>query len=185
MFFLAPPDTPDVTYEFFGPFAHVPGRYEWCRIRSPTHGVFDCFILLRSGPGGPAVVYVSSDAGEAFMRERYPESECLRVRPEELRIEERDAGRTVMGDLRAKAGPVRTVKMTLAASPVAVPRQVPYGGKGAPVWGSKRWTCWGVDLNVDGFATGAIEWAEGYTEPLRNVPCVVTAGSFGRIAPLG
>ena len=181
MSFLAPPDDPSVVYEFFTPFAHVPERYEWCRIRSPTHGVFDTFILVGRSP---VAVYVSSDAGEAFMKERYPECETHRVRPEELRIEERDAGRTVLGELRAKAGPVRTVRMTLAAPAAAKPQQAPYGGKGAPVWGSKRWTCWGVDLNLHGAANGAIEWAEGFVEPLKNVPCVVTLGSFGRIAPL-
>lgn len=184
MSFLAPPDTPDVVYEFFAPFAHVPGRYEWCRIRSPTHGVFDCFILLGvGGPAAPVNVYVATDAGEKFMKERYPESTVHKVGMGDLRIEERDAGRTLICDLRARAGPVRTVKMTFQAPGGAMPRQVPYGGKGEPVWGSKRWTCWGVDLVVDATVTGAIEW-ENYAEPLQRVPGIVTLGSFGRIAPL-
>lgn len=180
MGFLSPPDGPDVAYEFFAPFAHVPGRYEWCRIRSPTHGVFDTFILLSRDP---VAVYVSDDVGERFMKDRYPECDVFRVGPGDLRMEERDGGRTLLGDLRARSGPVKTVKMTLQA-PLAVPRNVPYGGKGEPVWGSKRWTCWGVDLVLDATVTGAIEWAEGYVEPLQRVPGIVTMGSFGRIAPL-
>jgi len=185
MSFLAPPDTSDVVYEFFAPFVHVPGRYEWCRVRSPTHGVFDAFIVLSpAGTSGPAKVYVGNDHGLKFMKDRYPECETHLAAPGDLRIEERDAGRTVVCNLRARAGPVKTVKMTFQAPGGAIPRNVPYGGKGEPVWGSKKWTCWGVDLVLDAAATGAIEWAEGYVEPLNRVPAIVTLGSMGRIAPL-
>lgn len=181
--FLAPPDDDaDVVYEFFAPFAHVPGRYEWCRIRSATHGAFDTFILIDRAP---VVVYVSSDAGERFMRERYPECETHRVAPHELRIEERDEGRTVVGQIGSGAGPVRAADMVLAASPDTRARNVPYGGTGEAVWGSKRWTCWGVDLVLDASATGTIRWADGRVERLTNAPAIVTLGSFGRIAPLG
>lgn len=197
MAFLAPPDGADVAYEFFAPFAHVEGKYEWCRIRSPTHGVFDTFILIERSP---VVVYVNDDAGERFMKERYPECSTFRVAKDGLRIEERDGGLTVVGALSAKEGPVRAARMTLQARPVlnapagasasspqaaaVVPRQVPYGGLGHPVWGSKRWTCWGVDLALEGQATGAIEFAEGYATQLARERCIVTLGSFGRIASL-
>jgi hypothetical protein len=78
MTFLAPPDAPTVAYEFYAPFAHVEGKFEWCRLRTPTHGVFDAFIL----PGrSPVVVYVDTEAGERFMQERYPECETHRVSP--------------------------------------------------------------------------------------------------------
>lgn len=185
MAFLAPPDDTAVVYEFFAPFAHVPGRYEWCRVRSPTHGVFDTFILLgAAGPAAPAVVYVASDAGERFMRDRYPECETHKVGMGDLRLEERDAGRTLLAELRARSGPVRLAKMTFSAPGGAMPRAVPYGGKGEPVWGSKRFTCWGVDLVLDAVATGALERAEGFVEPLQRVPAILTLGSFGRIAPL-
>ena len=180
MTFLAPPDGPDVAYEFFAPFAHVEGKYEWCRIRSPTHGVFDTFILIERTP---VVVYVNDEAGERFMKERYPECSTFRVAKDGLRIEERDGGLTVVGSLSAKEGPVRAARMTLQAKP-GVPRQVPYGTLGQPVWGSKRWTCWGVDLALEGQATGAIEFAEGYSTQLARERCIVTLGSFGRIAPL-
>jgi hypothetical protein len=118
------------------------------------------------------------------MADRYPECETHRVAPDGLRIEERDAGRTVVGTLSARAGPIRAARMTLSAPAAAVPRAVPYGGTGRPVWGSKRWTCWGVDLVLDGAATGAVEWTDGVVEQLQRAPCLVTLGSFGRIAPL-
>lgn len=178
--FLAPPDTADVVYEFFAPFAHVEGKYEWCRIRSPTHGVLDTFILIERSP---VVVYVDTDAGARYLAERYPEVTAVKAAPGALRIEERDEGRTVVGSLTAREGPVRAAKMTFQA-PVAKPRAVPYGGLGKPVWASKQWTCWGVDLVLDAKATGAIEWAEGFTTNLRGEPAIVTLGSFGRISSL-
>ncbi|HUR67677.1 MAG TPA: hypothetical protein VM370_00395 [Candidatus Thermoplasmatota archaeon] len=185
MAFLSPPDDKDVVYEFFAPFAHVPGRYEWCRIRSPTHGVFDTFVVLDPvrGPSGAAIVYVSHDWGAKYMKERYPECEAHLVNMGDLRIEERDNGRTVIGDLKARAGPVKTVRMTFTAPGGATPRQVPYGGRGEPVWGSKRFTCWGVDLVLDATVTGVVEKSEGFVEQLNRAPALLTLGSFGRIAP--
>ncbi|MFA5860940.1 MAG: hypothetical protein WDA16_04535 [Candidatus Thermoplasmatota archaeon] len=89
----------------------------------------------------------------------------------------------MVGVLTAKAGPVRAARMTLTAS-VQKPRAAPYGGIGKPVWNSKRFTCWGIDLAMDGQATGAVEWVEGHVEQLNRVPCIVTLGSFGRISDL-
>jgi len=180
--FLAPPDGGDVVYEFFAPFAHVPGKYEWCRIRSPTHGVFDIFILLGKSTSEPATVYVNSVLGHAFMRERYPECATFRVPPGALRIEESPDGRTVMGRLEAAEGPLKSVEMVLKAPVAAHPRNVAYGGTGAPIWGS-RWTCWGVDLIVDAVANGRVVAADGGARDLRGAAAVVALGSFGRIAP--
>lgn len=181
--FLKPDDTPDVAYEFFAPFAHVPGRYEWCRIRSPTHGVFDTFIVLGASTSVPATVYVNSTLGVDFMRTRYPESRCVRVAPGGLRLDEAPDGRRVTGLLTADDGPVREASMALAAGP-GLPRAVPYGGDGRPVWGSAKYTCWGVDLVVDGVATGKVRHESGKVEVLQGVACLVTLGSFGRIAAL-
>jgi hypothetical protein len=182
--FLRPPDGPAVAYEFFAPFAHVAGRYEWCRIRSATHGVFETFILLgKGGTSVPATVYVNSALGAAFMAERYPECTTVRVPPSGLSIAESADGRTVTGTLRATEGPLREASMTLRAGPGAIPKAVPYGGDGRPVWGS-RWTCWGVDLALDGHADGKLAWADGRVETLRGEACTVTLGSFGRLAPL-
>jgi len=178
---LRPDDGPDIVYEFFAPFAHVEGKYEWCRIRSPTHGVFDTFILLARKP---VVVYVNSAAGEAFMRDRFPECRTIRVAARDLRIAEKDGGRTVEGVLKALTGPILDAKMRLSASADAPLRNVPYGGTGEPVWGSTRWTCWGVDLVAKGEADGRIAWRDGPIERLAGKPALITLGSFGRIAPL-
>jgi len=177
-----PPDgqDEDVAYEFFAPFAHVEGVIEWCRIRSPTHGVFDTCILIDRDP---VVVYVSSDEGARFMAERYLECETYRVAPNDLVVAEAEGGRMVRGWLEAEVGPLRHARMVLHARPDARPRQRSYGGAGAPVWGSKRWTCWGVDLVLDGQATGVMVAADGAQQRFRMAPCLVTLGSFGRIAP--
>jgi len=182
--FLRPPDGPGVAYEFFAPFAHVEGRFEWCRIRSPTHGVFDVFIVLGASTSVPATVYVSSEAGARFMAERYPECETHRVPEDDLLLTERGDGRVVAGMLRAEVGPIALAEMTLVAPADATPQQAPYGGEGRPVWGSKRFTCWGVDLALRGKAQGAVWWADGREERLEDEPAIVTLGSFGRIAPL-
>jgi len=179
--FLRPPDGPDVVYEFFAPFAHVPGKYEWCRIRSPTHGVFDTFILLGQTTADPAAVHVNSVLGEAFMKERYPECLTIRVSPGELEIAESPDGRTITGRCRSSVGPVRAAEMTVKAPATALPKQVPYGGEGKPVWGS-RFTCWGVDLCLDATVNGRIQWAEGKVTDFRGTPGILTLGSFGRLA---
>ncbi|MEA3202286.1 MAG: hypothetical protein QOE90_3714 [Thermoplasmata archaeon] len=179
MTFLAPPDGPGVVYEFFAPFAHVEGKYEWCRIRSPTHGVFDVLILLGASTSVAATVYVGSEAGVRYMAERYPECRTFRG---EVSLVEREGGLALEGRLAAAEGPLRAARMALVAPP-QVPQQVPYGGAGQPVWGSKRFTCWGVDLVLRGHASGTLAWAEGREERI-DAPAIVTMGSFGRIAPL-
>ena len=179
--FLRPPDGPDVVYEFFAPFAHVPGKYELCRIRSPTHGIFDVAIVLGKDTSLAATVYVNSSMATAFMAERYPECATIRVPPGDLVIAESADGNTVTGKLRANDGPVRELDLTLRAVG-GIPKQVPYGGEGKSVWGS-RFTCWGVDLNLEGNADGRLVWSDGRTQKLRGEACIVTRGSFGRIAP--
>jgi hypothetical protein len=77
---------------------------------------------------------------------------------------------------------VRKATMTLRAPPGVPPKNVPYGGEGKPVWGG-RFTCWGVDLVLDGSCEGTLELESGKKETLRGTPCIVTLGSFGRIAP--
>ncbi len=180
--FLRPSDGPAVVYEFFAPFAHVEGKYEWCRIRSPTHGVFDTFILLGASTAVPATVYVNSVLGQAFMRDRYPECTTYRVNPGNLKIDESADGRTIAATVTATEGPITSAIMSLRAPPAAIPQAAPYGGDGKPIWGS-RWTCWGVDLNLAGSCDGQIVRADGKKVVLRGTPCIVTVGSFARIAP--
>lgn len=181
MAFLHPPDAAGVAYEFFAPFAHLPGRYEWCRVRSPTHGVVDLFIVLGASTSVPADVYVRDAAGARFMRERYPE--CATHRAKALTIHETRGGRTVRGAMRSPSGPVRSATMTFRASATARPEQAPYGGAGRPVWGG-RFTCWGIDLNLEATVDGSLVHAEGRRQALRGAKGIVTLGSFGRLAPL-
>ena len=183
MAFLRPDDDASVVYEFFAPFAHVPGKYEWCRIRSPTHGVFDTFIVLGASTQVSATVYVNSALGAQFMADRYPECAMVRVAPNGLSMQEAPDGRSLTGALKADAGPVREARMTIRAPGMALPRPMPYGGDGASVWGS-RWTCWGVDLALEATCDGTILREDGKKEQLRATPAILTLGSFGRLAPL-
>lgn len=177
--FLSPPDDADTVYEFFSPFVHVPGRYEWCRVRSPTHGVFALFIVLGENTAVPATVYTADAAGMAFMRERYPE--CTALRADVLSLSESGGGYTVSGRMAVDKGPVREAHMTFRADPDALPRQEPYGGTGGPVWGS-RFTCWGVDLTLPARVEGRVLTTEG-PRSVSGTEAVLTLGSFGRIAP--
>lgn len=173
----------NAVWEFFSPFAHIPGKYEWCRIHSSTHGSFDCFILLGSSTAVPPSVYVNADNGERFMRERYPESAVYRVAPGRLRLRASIDGCAVRGVLTAKTGPVRKAAMKFRADAAQLPAAIAYGGKDFPVWGG-RWACEGVDLVREGRCEGSIRFSDGRTETLKAESCAVTAGSFGRIAPL-
>ena len=165
-------------WEFYAPFAHIEGKYEWCRIRTTTHGTFDTFILFPYSK--KVIVYVCDDSGERFMHERYPE--CDTFRAEQLTIQE-DAHHTVEGALLAAVGPVREATMRFVASH-DLPRSVEYGGTQQLVWNSTRFACWGVDLIVDAQAAGQIRWDNQQLEALDGVPAVVTLGSMGRIMSL-
>ncbi|MCA1813117.1 MAG: hypothetical protein LC624_04085 [Halobacteriales archaeon] len=127
----------------------------------------------------PADVWHASHAGARFLEERYPE--CRAHAAEELRIDERDGGRTVIGVLRSADGPVREAAMRFTA-PEGIPEQVPYGGDGKPVWGS-RFTCAGVDLDLAAHVQGRVVRPDGSVERLDGAPGVVTLGSYGRITP--
>jgi hypothetical protein len=166
-------------WEFYAPFAHVEGKYEWCRIRSATHGVFNTFILFPYSK--QVTVYVIDDAGEQFMGERYPE--CNTYRALHLDIAEQESGRIVIGMLTADTGPVRETRMHFTATG-SLPKAVEYGGNNQPLWNSSRFTCSGVDLILEAAASGQIRWNDNRLELLENVPAIVTLGSFGRITPL-
>ncbi len=167
---------PETVYEFFAPFAHIPGKYEWCRIRSPTHGIFDCFIVLGATTAEPATVYVASSNGLQFMAQRYPE--CTTIEATLLELSESADGLTVGVRMQAGDGPLTAVDVAVAAE-AGVPVQVPYGGANASVWGS-RFTCWGVDLNLPGKAQGHIAGPDGRHD-VGGADGIVAVGSFGRI----
>lgn len=169
-------------YEFYAPFAHIPGRYELARIHSPTHGSFDTVIVIMTTTDRPVVVYVNSAAGERFMTERYPESTAIRVPPDALTLSGDAWSPTVAGELVAEEGPVRRMNLRFDLSDATVlPKAVPYGGDDFPVWGS-RFTCSGVDLELPATLSGAVESAEGTVERWNGEPAVITRGSFGAIS---
>ncbi len=165
--------------EFYGPFAHIPGRLEWCRIRSPTHGVFYTCIVIEATTSDPVTVYVNAEAGERFMKDRFPDCKTIRVGPGALRMEEFQDGHHLHCRLTAAQGPLRSVDMTFTAQP-GVPREVPYGGENKPVWGSK-YTCTGIDLELDAVVAGDIGRKEG-VETLRGASGILTVGSMGQLS---
>ncbi len=165
--------------EFYAPFAHLPGRLEWCRIRSPTHGVFDTCIVIEKTTADPVTVYVNSEAGERFMTQRFPESTAIRVPANRLVMQESDGGLRLQCRLRADRGPVRRIDMQFRAQ-AALPREVPYGG--GRCWGS-RYTCTGVDLELDADVTGLVRWADR-DEPLAGGRGIVTVGSMGTLTQI-
>ncbi len=171
--------------EFYAPFAHLPGRYEWCVIHSVTHGSFACFIVIRDGTHRPVTVYHCSSRAARFMADRFPESTAIRASPSQLRIETigSDAGsgdRIVRGRLIAATGPVALARMTFLSSADSIPRPAPYGGGDFAVWGS-RWTCEGVDMEVDASVVGHVRVRDGRHEQFHGDPGILTVGSYGRL----
>lgn len=168
-------------HEFYAPFAHLPGRYEWARIHSTTHASFDCLIVIRGSTADPVTVYVASGAGERFMADRFPESETIVLAGADLslRADESGVARVVLGTMRSSAGPVREARMRFTAGAEAVPRATPYGGRDFPVWGS-RWTCEGVDLELDALVEGYVD-GPAAREEFSGAAGIVTAGSYGRL----
>ncbi|HKK48267.1 MAG TPA: hypothetical protein VJ932_04180 [Alkalispirochaeta sp.] len=170
-------------YEFYAPFAHIPGRYEVARIHSPTHGSFDTVIVITTTTDAPVVVYVNSTAGERFMADRYPESTAIRVPSEALTLEGDPWSPVVGGRLISDEGPVHRMNLRFSITDDQVlPRAAPYGGENFSVWGSS-FTCSGVDLEVPAAVSGEVESRQGHTERWRAEPAIVTRGSFGAIVP--
>ncbi|MDA3951786.1 MAG: hypothetical protein PF508_21445 [Spirochaeta sp.] len=172
------------TYEFYAPFAHIPGRYEVARIHTTTHGSFDTFIVITTTTDRPVTVYVNSDAGEQFMADRYPESTAVRVGAEDLVITESPDGELVRVVLAA-------VDLTFRRVGSDPPVAAPYGGEGFAVWGS-TYTCTGVDMEVPAVVNGHVALpaqeplapASPAVEHLSDKPGVITRGSYGYINPL-
>ena len=180
-------------YEFYAPFVHIPGRYEWCRIHSATHGSFDCFIVIRDGTDKPVTVYVASENGASFMADRFPESEAIRVATTDLKLHAHGAPGgdwVVQGGLAAATGPLTAAEMTFRAprsdSSVdaaggALPRAVRYGGSEFPVWGS-RWRCEGVDLELAARVEGYVAHRDAADrEELSGTRGILTLGSYGAL----
>ena len=74
-------------WEAFAPFAHIPNKYEICRIHSTTHGSFNCIIVIETTIYEPVTVYVASDNGSAFMADRFSQSQAILIPASQLKIE--------------------------------------------------------------------------------------------------
>ena len=172
------------TLEFYAPFAHIPGRYEAARIHNPDYGSFPAFIVVHTGINAPVSVYVNSESGERFMRERFPESACYRVDARLLTLTAARDGRSLRVVLSASDGPVREADLVFAATGDARPTPAPYGGAELSVWGS-AFSCRGVDLNLSGRAGGYLVAVDGNgdgdepaTRPVDH-EAIITLGSMG------
>ena len=168
--------------EFYAPFAHIPGCYEWCRIHCPSHGSFDTFIVIETETDEAVTVYVASDAGAAFMADRYPESRCIRVPEGALSITADASGRRVEGFLESSEGPVSLAEMTFEAPADGPLADRAYGGEGHRVWGG-RWSCAGVDLEAAASVSGRVV-TEGRERCIDGTDAVLTLGSYGTIRRL-
>jgi hypothetical protein len=168
--------------EFYSPFAHIPGKYEWCRIHSHSHGSLDTFIVIQSSTDQPVTVYVNSANGEAFMADRYPESCCIRVSKEDLQIHSSNGGRVISGLLNSDRGDIREAFMLFHTTQHVLPVESVYGGQNFRVWGS-RWICSGIDLELEAWAEGRIRSKNG-TVVLEGEKAVITCGSYGIINKL-
>lgn len=164
--------------EFYAPFAHIPGRYEWCRMHCPSHGSFDTFIYIHSSTDEPVTVYVNDPKGQAFMSDRFPESQCILVRPQDLTMMTSTDETQLWGKLMSDRGPVRKALMHFLVDSKSPVVQQPYGGENFMVWGS-RWTCTGVDLEQKAHVLGWVDETKG----LISIDCeaIITLGSHGLI----
>lgn len=171
-----------MSYEFYVPFFHVPGRYEWCTIHAEQYGSFDCFIVIHTTTDRPVTVYVSAESGARFMRERFPESTAVRVSPAALQIEAHDT-RSARGRVTAEEGPVRSAEMEFVARADALPVATHYGDRSFAVWGSRFW-CEGVDMELPAGVTGRVVGADGSEERFENADGILTVGSYGELQEL-
>lgn len=169
------------TFEFYIPFAHIPGRYEWARIHTETYGAFDICIVIETTTDQPVTVYVNTENGQRFMVERYPESTTILVDPGDLTIESDLTFTYLLGRIRSDSGPIRSGEMRFTTVEDAIPRAVPYGGEGFSVWGS-RWSCSGVDMELDAVCSGYLSGER--EETFDRVQAILTSGSSGTVRPL-
>ena len=170
---------PEQFTEFYSPFAHIPGRYEWCRLHNAHYGSFLLFIVIHGATDKPVTVYVDSDAGATYMRDLYPESTAYKLAPGSLRLSQDADSGAVSGSLSTIQGPIRGVRMRFDPVAGAPLRESPYGGEEFRVWGS-AWSCTGVDLEAPAVVNGSVH------EPTRAIEfdgteAVIALGSYGHI----
>jgi hypothetical protein len=173
----------DEQLEFYSPFAHLRDRYEVCAIHGESHGSFRCFIIIEESTDRPVTVYVDSENGRRFMRDRYPESRCFSAHGA-IELRTLPEGSEVSVSFTSAEGPLRAVKLDFASESSPETQAVTYGGKDFPVWGS-TWYCRGVDLERPAHVTGTVRRANEEEERFDRAEAVIAPGSIGIIGPLG
>lgn len=167
----------DEVHEFYHPFAMLPSGLELVRVVSPAYGAMDMVVLLDPKP---VRVYVNTEAGERYLRERYPPVRRFRVPEAGMRLVELDRGETIIAELVAENGPLRELSLTIRAEADAAVRAERY--EGHSVWGSDL-ACHGVDLRQAATCRGLVRWEGGRAEAI-SAPATIFRGSYGKIAPL-
>lgn len=167
---------PQEVHEFYAPFALVPGLVELVRVISPAYGEMDMVVILEPRP---VRVYVNSNAGERFLRDRFPAVERFRVPEDDLLLEDANRGRTLVADLSAHEGPFRELSLVVRARPDATYEPERY--EGLNVWGSEL-TCYGIDMRLAATARGMVRREGGARESVFQ-DATLFRGSYGKVAP--
>jgi hypothetical protein len=169
---------PDDVHEFYHPFAMLEDLpLELVRVVSPRYGAMDMILLLQPQP---VQVYVNTDAGERFMRERFPNARTTRVPEASMRLLELDRGMAMLAELRQNAGPIRELSLVVSADPngaIGVERY-----ESPRVWGSPI-NCHGIDLRQSATARGFLE-LRGKSRVALSTPTTIFRGSYGKLTPM-
>ena len=172
---LRTPDEGEVI-EFYHPFVFMEGLAEVVRIHNPWYGSMDMVVVI---PPKPTDVYVNSDAGEQFLRDRFPAVGRHRVDPNKFKITVDEPTHVVRCQLEAAKGPLRWLNATVR------PRRTRHWDveryESQEVWRSPL-RVFGIDLRVAAQASGSYQNADGKLENL-DAEAILYIGSFGRLTP--
>jgi hypothetical protein len=169
--------TPEDVHEFYAPFTMVDDVVELVRVISPGYGEMDMAVLVYHPR--PLHVYTNSDAGERFLRERFPKVKRHRLKETDFQLEELDRGQAIAATLRSTEGPLRALSLIVRARPDSTYAVERYGSDG--VWESD-FLCRGIDMRVAATAQGFAEW-EGKPRQLIDGKATLFRGSYGLVRP--
>ncbi|MBI2077832.1 MAG: hypothetical protein HYT80_05605 [Euryarchaeota archaeon] len=167
---------PEEVHEFYGPFTMIEGLVEFVRVASPAYGEMDMAYLLGRAP---ATIYTNSEAGERFLRERFPKAERHRLDPAQFHLNDFDRGHAIAAELESKAGPLRAASVVVRAAPGSAYVAERYGAQG--VWDGP-FDCHGIDMRLAARARGVVAWKDGPLEAIDR-SATLFRGSYGRITP--
>lgn len=163
-------------WEFYRPFAEVTGVVELVRVLNPDYGAVDLAVVV---PPRPTDIYVNSEVGDRYLRERFPHIRRHRLDASAFRLWSEAEGQVIRAQLRADEGVLRWLNILIKPRPGRPWETERY--ESDRVWGGP-WTCHGVDLRVPACAEGSFQREEGTMEPLDG-DAILYLGSFGRILP--